>query len=239
MVRRPILVAATTIIALGLAGCGSSSDDTSSEGASDSPSASSSESASATESESPSESPSEEPTFDVTSATLTTKPFCDKIDMAVVSDVLGLPASKIKVLLERHVGEKYTPFPGQPEQTATANSCSFGTDENLLGLAITPKANPKDVEGRIEVYRSLNGKSGQSDDCTVEETTEFGDPGAAILCKGVYSSNKGRASALYMGLVGDSVFSCQAAVLKGSTPQSLAGRAEPACLTLLETLATA
>lgn len=51
-------------------------------------------------------------------------PFCDRLDTQAMADALGVKA-QLKLTRQLRPGQKYTPFPRTPKQTASAWTCEF------------------------------------------------------------------------------------------------------------------
>lgn len=209
--RRGTRFAAAAIVVLVLGGCGSETEDP----ASSDPSSS-------------------EDGFDPASATLTEDPFCDRVDTALVGEVLGMPAEKVRTQVDRKVGEE---FEGMDEEagpsTSVANLCVFGSSTSSFTVSVQPDADEADVQETVDELASLTGK-GSSEECTSEDAAEFGDPAASYTCETGGALNRVRV--VVTGLVGGSKFYCATAMNTGAGPEFPEATVD-ACRTTLEELA--
>lgn len=205
-------IAAAVVAVLALGGCGSETEAPSSSGPS-----------------------STEEGFDPASATLTEDPFCDRVDTAVVGEVLGMPSEKVRTQVDRKVGEE---FEGMDEEagpsTSVANLCVFGSSTSQFTVSVQPDAGATDVQETVDELASLAGK-GSSEQCTSEDADAFGDPAASFTCETGGALNRVRV--VVTGLVGGSKFYCAAAMNTGAGPEFPAAAVD-ACRTTLEELAT-
>jgi hypothetical protein len=158
--------------------------------------------------------------FDVTTATLTDQPFCDTIDRATVAPLLGLSADRVRLQVDRKVGDKVEgPVEEQGLKTSDVNMCIFGTSTKQFIVTVQPSSSADKVAKTIKDLRALSGK-GSSEDCTVEDAPAFGAPAATADCHGTLGST--RFVGVATGLVGGSKFYCSLilnASKKGSDPQ--------------------
>lgn len=210
MARHRILTTgAAAVLLLALGGCGS---ETSDDGA-----------------------PSGDGGFDVSSATLTDQPFCDRVDMAMVAGVLGISTDKVRVQVDRAVGEE---FEGPNEEGAppksVANLCVYGSGTSQFLVSVQPDATADDVQQSIDELTELSGK-GSSETCEPTDGSAFGDPAGAFSCKA--SPPVKRQRVVVTGLVGDSKFYCAAIVNQGAEADLASGTAD-ACRTTMEALAS-
>ncbi len=215
MARHILTTAAAVLVLAALAGCGS---DTGSSGASGSSDASS-------------------PTaFDVDTATLTDQPFCDELDASRVGTVLGMAPDKVRVTVDRTVGDKYE---GTVEEeglkVSDVNMCILGSATKQFIVTVQPVSSAGRVQKTID---DLAGqKEGYGQVCWVEDDAGFGTPGAVAECHGTAGST--RKVAVTTGLVGDGKFYCGAIVNTTSKGTDLTAPVVETCRGILEELATA
>jgi hypothetical protein len=174
--------------------------------------------------------------FDVATATLPAEPFCDQVDTAMVAEVLGMSADKVRVQVDRAVGDEFEgPVDEGTPPTSEANLCIFGSSTSQFTVSVQPDASAEDVQAAVDELESLAGES-SSEQCEPTDAAEFGDPAGAFTC----TSNPPikRVRVVATGLVGDSKFYCGAALNTGAGPE-LPEATFGACRTLLEELASA
>ena len=200
---------AAVVLLLALGGCGSESSDS-------------------TEDES-------QGGFDVSSATLTDAPFCDRVDTTLVADVLGLPAGQVRNQVDREVGEEFEGpnEEGQPP-ASEANLCIYGSSTSQFVVSVQPDATAEDVQKSIDELAGLSGK-GSSETCEPTDGSAFGDPSGAFTCTS--SPPVKRQRVVVTGLVGDSKFYCAAMVNEGGGDDLPATTAD-ACRVTMEELAS-
>jgi hypothetical protein len=173
--------------------------------------------------------------FDVSSATLTDEPFCDRVDTAMVAEVLGMSAEQVKKQVDRAVDEE---FEGPNEEgkppKSVANLCVFGSSTSQFIVSVQPDASADDVQQAIDELASLSGK-GSSEICEPTDASAFGSPAGAFTCE---STGLERQRIVVTGLVGDSKFYCAATVNKGGGA-NLADATADGCRATMEELASA
>jgi hypothetical protein len=155
--------------------------------------------------------------FDVSTATLTDQPFCDTIDTSQVAPLLGLSADRVRLQVDRKVGDKVE---GAVEEeglkTSDVNMCIFGTSTKQFIVTVQPQSSSDKVAKTIKDLRALTGR-GASEHCTVANAPAFGKPGATADCHGTLGST--RFVGVATGLVGGSKFYCSL-ILNQSRPGS-------------------
>lgn len=173
--------------------------------------------------------------FDVSTATLTEEPFCDRLDTAMVAELLGLSSDKVKTQVDREVGEKFSGS-AEPEGpvTSVSNLCVLGTGTSQFVVSVQPGASSSDVQETVDELASLAGKA-SSETCTSGDAEEFGNPAAFFSCESEPPVERVRVVAT--GLVGESKFYCAAIVNQGGGPE-LADSTRSACDTVLQELAS-
>ena len=170
---------------------------------------------------------------DVSSATLTADPFCDRVDTASVAEVLGMPAEKVKTQVDREVGDEYEGFDEEAgPATSVANLCVFGSSTSSFLVSVQPDATSADVQESVDELTSLAGK-GSSETCETTDASSFGDPAAAFVCD---MEPLERKRVVATGLIGDSKFYCSATMNTGAGPDFADATLET-CRTTLEELA--
>ncbi|MDX6326831.1 MAG: hypothetical protein QOK15_3185 [Nocardioidaceae bacterium] len=173
--------------------------------------------------------------FDVTTATLTDQPFCDTIDPAEVAPLLGLSADRVRLQVDRKVGDKVEgPVEEQGLKTSDVNMCIFGTSTKQFIVTVQPTSTADNVTKTIKDLRALSGK-GSSEDCAVTRAPAFGTPAATADCHGTLGST--RFVGVATGLVGGSKFFCSLILnqsKQGSDPQQ---SLVDTCGTVLQSLA--
>ena len=174
-------------------------------------------------------------TFDVSSATLTDQPFCDTVDTAQVATLLGMDADKVRLQVNRKVGDKIEgPVEEEGLKSSDVNMCIFGTSTKQFVLTVQPSSSADKVQKTIKDLQALDGK-GSSEQCTVKDAPDFGEPAATADCHGTMGST--RFVGVATGLVGHSKFYCSLILnqsAKGSDPQP---ELVDTCGTLLKSLA--
>ena len=166
-------------------------------------------------------------------AALTEQPFCDQLDTAAVADVLGMSADKVKLQVDREVGEE---FEGPDEEagppTSVSNMCALGSGTSQLVVSVQPDATEDDVQETIDELSSLDGEE-SSETCAPADASAFGDPAGAFTC----TSNPPvkRVRVVVTGLVGESKFYCAAMVNQGAR-DDLSEAATEVCRTTMEQL---
>jgi hypothetical protein len=173
--------------------------------------------------------------FDVRTATLSDQPFCDTIDPATVAPLLGLSADKVRLQVDRKVGDKVE---GTVEEeglkSSDVNMCIFGNSTKQFIVTVQPTSTADNVEKTIKDLQATTGK-GSSEHCTVKDAPAFGDPAATAACHGTLGST--RFVGVATGLVGGSKFYCSLILNsspKGSDPEQ---PLVDTCGTLLKSLA--
>ena len=165
--------------------------------------------------------------------TLTDQPFCDQLDTAAVADVLGMSADKVKVQVDREVGEE---FEGPDEEgnppTSEANMCTLGSGASQMVVSVQPDATEDDVQETLDELSSLTGEE-SSETCAPADASEFGEPAGAFTC----TSNPPvkRVRVVVTGLMGESKFYCAAMVNQGAR-DDLSEAATEVCRTTMEQL---
>lgn len=172
--------------------------------------------------------------FDVTSATLTDEPFCDRVDTAMVAELLAIPEEEVKLQVDRQVGEE---FEGAVEEAgpseSVANLCVLGTGTSQLLVSVQPDASAADVQETVDELASLAG-TGSSESCSTGDAAAFGEPSAAFTCEAGPPLERMRV--VVTGLVGDSKFFCSSIVNEGAGDELPAATIE-VCETMLQELA--
>ncbi len=172
--------------------------------------------------------------FDVSSATLTDEAFCDDVDTATVADVLGMPVSSVKVVIDRRVGQEFEgPNEEAPPKKSVANLCSFGSGTKQFLVSVQPDATAEDVQQSIDELSALKGGD-SSETCEPVDASDFGDPAGAFSCTS--GAPLERARVVATGLVGDSKFYCAAMVNEDPDP-GLKDATLDACRSTMENLA--
>jgi len=173
--------------------------------------------------------------FDVSTATLTDQPFCDRVDTTMVAEVLGIAADKVRTQVDREVGQE---FEGPDEEGAppksVANLCVYGSSTSQFLVSVQPDATAEDVQQGIDELADLAGK-GSSEKCEPTDGSDFGDPSGAFACTS--SPPVKRQRVVVTGLVGGSKFYCAAILNQGAGPDLAAATAD-ACRTTMEELAS-
>jgi hypothetical protein len=224
MRRRTKATAAAALLVAALAGCGTESG-----------SGESSSGSSASSSAAPSQDASPSP-FDVTRATLTDQPFCDRLDPAEVGAVLGMAPDKVRVTTDRTVGDEYEgPVEEEGLQISDVNMCILGSATKQFIVTVQPVSSEGRVEKTIKDLAAM--KEGYGQVCRVKDAPEFGTPGAVAACRG--TSGSSRLVAVTTGMVGDSKFYCSAILNVSPKGTDLQGPLVKACEGILEELATA
>lgn len=179
----------------------------------------------------------EPPAFDVSTATLTDQPFCDRVDTTLVGAALAMDADEVTLRETREVGEKFdSPMQEGAKVTSEVNTCVFGSGTAQLIVTVDPESDAAAVQKSIDFYADL-GKSGYSSEkCESTDEPSFGDPAAMATCVGTKESK--RASVGVIGLVGGSKFHCTAILNRGSVAE-LEEPTMEACRSALETVAGA
>lgn len=200
-----------------VSGCGAGGE---SEPESSDASAAPSESVSESAKEAPSESaePSAEAEeFDVETASLSDKPFCEELDRKAVAELVGKGATDLQVKQVK-VGQKVAPFPGATKEPSRVNSCEYAADAATVGLAIAPFYD----EGAA---RSLLDSVRQDKRCEVEQPSHLGDLGYTAVCRP--TDNEPYGYLMFATVVGQGRFACVLNTQPGSPlGKTLAGRAE-------------
>ena len=173
--------------------------------------------------------------FDVSSATLTEEPFCDRLDTSTVADLLAVPEDKVKTQVDRKVGDEFQGS-AEPEGpvTSVSNLCVLGTGTSQFVVSVQPDATSSDVQETVDELASLAGKA-SSETCTSGDAEEFGNPAAFFSCESEPPVERVRVVAT--GLVGESKFYCAAIVNQGAGAE-LAESTRTACDTVLQELAS-
>ncbi len=167
---------------------------------------------------------------------LTSDPFCEQVDPALVGEVLEIPAEKVQVVTERAVGDE---FEGMDEeggpQTSVSNLCVFGNSTSTFTVSIQPDATDADVDKVVKELSDLSGK-GSSEQCEPGDAADFGEPAGAFTC----TSNPPikRVRVVATGLMSGSMFYCAAAKNTGAGPE-FPDATFGACRTLVQELSTA
>jgi hypothetical protein len=174
--------------------------------------------------------------FDVSSATLTDEPFCDRVDPAVVGEVLGMAPDKVRTQVDRAVEEEFEgPDEEAPPVKSVSNLCVFGSNTSQFTVSVQPDASAEDVQRAIDELSALSGKE-SSEQCEPTDASAFGDPAGVFTCTSNPPIKRMRVVAT--GLVGDSKFYCAAMVNQGAGPE-LADATAEACRATMEELASA
>ncbi len=231
--RRPVkAMAAAALLVTVLAGCGTETE------ASSPSSSSSSGSSSGSPSQDPSQDPSTDPPagpFDVTEATLTDQPFCDRVDTAQVGAVLGMAPDKVRVTTDQTIGDKYEgPVEEEGLQISDVNMCILGSATKQFTVTVQPVSSRGRVQKTIDDLTAM--KEGYGQVCQVKDAPEFGTPGAVAACRGTMGSS--RLVAVTTGMVGDAKFYCSAILNVSPKGTDLQGPLVEACEGILEELAT-
>lgn len=167
---------------------------------------------------------------DAGAATLSDQPFCDQLDTAAVAELLGMAPDKVKVQVDREVGEE---FEGPNEEgsppTSVANMCALGSGTSQLVVSVQPDATEDDVQRTLDDLSALTGKQ-SSETCEPAGASAFGDPAGAFMCTS--DPPVKRVRVVVTGLVGESKFYCAAMVNQGAR-DDLAEAATEVCRTTM------
>lgn len=173
--------------------------------------------------------------FDVSGATLTEEPFCDRLDTSLVADLLELPADKVRTQVDREVGEKFSgSAEPQGPSKSVANLCVLGTGTSQFVVSVQPGATSSDVQETVDELAGLTGEA-SSETCSSGDAEEFGNPAAFFTCESEPPIERVRVVAT--GLVDESKFYCAAILNQGGGPE-LAESTRAACDTVLQELAS-
>lgn len=172
--------------------------------------------------------------FDVTTATITDQPFCDRVDTSLVAAALDMSADKVKLRESREVGEEFEgPVEEKGPAVSKVNSCVYGSATRRFIVTVRPDGSASQVQETIDFYARLGNKGFASERCASEQDASFGEPAAVATCHGRGASK--RASVVVTGLVGGSMYYCSAILNTGSRSE-LRDPTVEACRSTLETI---
>jgi hypothetical protein len=234
-IRRAAALAAATAVLV--SGCGQSSDE---EPAGD-------EGASEAASPESSSGDADEGGFDPASAMIPSDLPCSRIDKEVVADALRMPVAKVKVVIERKVGDKYSLPMSTTKQKSLNNLCQLGTTKVAMVVTAHPDVDLATQEqltkGTIKSARWKLPKGAYGTRCKAEESSQLGPAGALTLCVFDSGSTHQRLVSI-TGLLGagdggrGTRVACQLqSVTKSDSVDQLRQRLEPACTELFARLA--